>query len=312
MVGLLQRFLGNGTDVSADLRKPVRGPSPATAFSVAALERAFLKVQANDGGPGGDGVTLAEFDRSRAARLTALSAALIDGSYRPGSHRRPAIPKADGSRRPLAIPCIADRVAQTAFLLALTSELDKRMHPSSFAYRPGRGVRDALAEARRLIASGRRHVVRVDIARYFETVPHEIVLRDLPAWIGDRRMLRLIGAWLRAAAPDGRGLPQGAPVSPMLANIHLDPVDRAMERGGVAFVRYADDMVALARSTGDGQAILERLTAALSARGLALRSDKTGVFPVSSGVCFLGEPLAERRSGAFAVLGRILGVRAVG
>lgn len=288
--------------------KPVRAPIPARAFSIAALERAFLKVRANAGGPGGDNLTIETFDRNRAERLAELSTALISGTYKPGPYRHLAIPKI-GGKRPLAIPSVVDRVAQTAWLFALTPALDARMQKSSYAYRPRRGVQDALTEARRLIAEGRPWIVSVDIERYFETVPHETLLRDLDDWIAERRMNRLVWLWLKAASTCGRGLAQGSPISPVLANIHLDPIDRAMERSGHRFVRYADDMVAFARSAAEGEAIRRQLCTALTARGLRASAEKSRVAHARLGVEFLGETLVQHPARFRSLLRKVFSLR---
>nr|WP_294546835.1 reverse transcriptase domain-containing protein [uncultured Rhodopila sp.] len=278
-----------------------RQPEALSAFSVPALERAFLRVRANNGGPGGDGVTIAAFDRTRAERLQALSAALIAGVYRPAPSRRLMLPKLGGGR-PLLIPAVADRVAQTAWLLALTPAIDARMHAASFAYRPGRGVRDAVAAARAHVAAGRVHVVRVDIVRCFETVLHGRLLAELPRWIDDPLLRAAAVHWVRSTSAAGRGLAQGAPLSPLLANIYLDPLDRALDAAGVTFVRYADDIAAFARTGKEGQDVLALIQRTLETRGLAVNAGKSGVAHARSGVAFLGMPLADRRLGLVAIL----------
>lgn len=284
--------------VTEDLRpatRPARLPQPRTAFAIAALERAFQKVKANDGGPGGDGVTIGHFDIHRAGRLEALSHALASGAYRPGKARHLTIPKPGGGARPLCIPTVTDRIAQTAWLAATQAGLDARMHGSSFAYRPGRGVREALVAARGAVRSGRVWVVRIDIERCFESAPHDILMRDLPGWIADRRYLRLVEQWLSALAPAGMGLPQGSPVSPILANIHLDPVDRALAKAGVVSVRYADDIALFTRSPSEAEAALRLAGAALAGRGLRLNGAKTAILHAADGAAFLGELLVVSR-----------------
>ncbi len=271
-----------------------RAPFAADAFGVPALERAFLRVRANGGGAGGDGVTLARFDRARAQTLSALSAALMTGVYRPGPLRRIGLRKTDGGRRMLAIPCIVDRVAQTAWLAALAPALEARMHPSSFAYRSGRGVDNAVAAARAQVAAGRRHVARADISAFFDRVPHARLFAELPAWIADKRFLDLARNWVRSAAPSGRGLPQGSPISPALANIFLDPLDRAMAAEGLVAVRYADDVAVFCRSAAEGRVALHRIAELLNARGLELNPEKSQVVAARAAI-FLGRRLAPGR-----------------
>ena len=278
-------------------RRPpnARQPIAADAFAVPALERAFLRVRANDGGPGADGVTLAAFDRSRAERLGALSAALATGVYRPGPLRRVTLRKSDGGARLLAIPCVADRVVQTAWLFALAPLLESRMHTTSYAYRSGRGVVDALAAARGHVSAGRPYVAKIDIRRFFDNVPHGRLFAELPGWVDDKRFLTLAQAWARDAAPDGRGLPQGSPLSPALANVFLDPIDRAMAAEGLVIVRYADDVAAFCRSAAEARAALIRVGELLSNRGLDINMEKSRVAHAREGIRLLGEILVPAR-----------------
>ena len=276
-------------------RAPRRRPlALAEAFGLPALERAFLRVRANRGGPGGDSVTLARLDRTRAQTLAALSAAVMTGVYRPGPLRRRSLPKKGGGARTLAIPCVVDRIAQTAWLAALAPSLEARMHPASFAYRSGRGVEDAVAAARAHVAAGRDHVARADIRSFFDRVPHPRLFAELPAWIADKPFLDLAKAWIRAAAPAGRGLPQGSPISPALANVFLDPLDRAMAADGLVAVRYADDIAVFCRSSAEGRAALQRIAGHLTGRGLELNPDKSRVVRARE-ANFLGRRLAPGR-----------------
>jgi CRISPR-associated protein Cas1 len=284
----------------------VRQPGPGDAFGTAALERAFLRVRANGGGPGGDGVTAAVFDRTRAGRLGALGAALMTGVYRPGPLRRLSIAKPAGGRRALAVPCVADRVAQTAWLFALSPSIEARLHPASFAYRAGRGVREALAAARAHVAGGRPFVVRVDIASFFDTVPHARLLAELPGWVQDAAMLSLARGWVRHAAPNGRGLPQGSPISPLLANLYLDPLDRALAARGRVHVRYADDIALFCRSRPEAEAALSEVADLLSERGLSLNREKSRAAHARTGVTFLGAALVPARQRLLHRLRRLL------
>ncbi|MGD1036616.1 MAG: reverse transcriptase/maturase family protein [Roseiarcus sp.] len=302
---LLSRLVRRAPPPPSPKSTRLRQPAAADAFGVPALERAFLRVRANGGGAGGDGVTLARFDRARAQTLAALSAALATGVYRPGPLRRVGLRKRGGGRRPLAIPCVVDRVVQTAWLSALAPTLEARMHPSSFAYRSGRGVDDAVAAARAHVASGRAYVARVDIQDFFDRIPHARLFAELPAWIADKRFLDLARTWVRTAAPAGRGLPQGSPISPALANVYLDPLDRAMAAEGLVAVRYADDIAVFCHSASEGRAALERLGDLLSARGLELNVDKSRVVAAHA-ADFLGKRLAPRRLRLGERLGRLL------
>lgn len=273
----------------------LRTPALEAAFSSAQLHRAWKKVRGNGGCGGGDGISLALFGRRATSRLAALRAALLDGSYRTGKLRHVRLKQPGGRRRELAIPTITDRIAQTAMLFAITPELDRRMSQRSFAYRPGRSAAQALALARRHLADGHTWIVDADISRFFESVPHGPLVQELAIWIEDEGLLGLIARWLAAFAPGGRGLPQGAPLSPLLANLYLHPLDRILAAAGIAAVRYADDFVLLARDRASAEAALRLTGKLLRGRGLALNPAKTAIVPARTGVRFLGQPLRARR-----------------
>ena len=247
---------------------------------------------ANGGGPGGDGITIEAFQSDLENHLAHLASALAEGRYRPGPLRQFRVDKPDGRSRKLAVPCVVDRVAQTAVLQALTPALDARMADESFAYRPGRSVAQALAVARSAIAGGYSWIVDADIERFFDSIPHRPLLRELTIWLDDCRFLGLIGLWLRAFAPAGCGLPQGAPLSPLLANLYLHPLDRILAAAGILGVRYADDLILLCRSRDVAERARRIASGALKASGLRLHADKTRIAHVSAGVVFLGETLS--------------------
>jgi group II intron reverse transcriptase/maturase len=284
----MQRF---GSRPSTAPTAPARlALTPEAAFAPAALHDAWRRVRANGGGPGGDGDTIDSFARQLDRRLAALAADLASGRYRPGPLRRVAIAKPAGGKRELAIPCLRDRVAQTALLNALTPQLDHRMSETSFAYRPGRSVAQALAAARTQVAQGRRIVVDADIAGFFDNVPHAPLLAELGIWLDDPRLLALIGLWLRGFNPTARGLAQGAPLSPLLANLWLHPLDRLLAAAGHAAIRYADDFVVLCRHRAEADRALALVHAICAERGLLLHAAKTRIAEAAE-VRFLGEDL---------------------
>ena len=264
--------------------------SPADVFAPSALHEAWRRVRSNGGGAGGDGETIPAFAARLDQRLAGLAASLTSGRYRPGPLRRVPIAKPNGGQRELAIPCLVDRVAQTALLIALTPLLDHRMSETSFAYRPGRSVAQALAAARADVARGRRVVVDADIAGFFDNVPHGPLLAELAIWLDDPRLLALIGVWLRGFGGDGRGLAQGAPLSPLLANLWLHPLDRLLAAAGLSAIRYADDFVVLCATAQEADHALALVRGICTERGLALHPGKTRIADAAT-VCFLGEIL---------------------
>lgn len=252
------------------------------------LEAAWEKVRANHGAAGGDGMTVEEFDIDLPTRLVRLQLGLMHGTYRPGRLRRIDVAKDDGGTRPLAIPPVVDRVAQTAAALVLTPLLDPEMHDDSFAYRPGRSVQMAVARVAQYRRQGYDWVVDGDIERYFERVPHERLLERLARDISEPPLLDLIELWLESFSDMGLGLPQGAPLSPLLANLYLDDVDERIAARGVRLVRFADDFLLMCRSAAAAEGARDRMAALLAEHGLRLHPDKTRIVPFEQGFRFLG------------------------
>lgn len=258
------------------------------ATDIETLLSAWSRVLANGGAAGGDNVTLAKFLVNASQRIARLSAALRAGSYVPGPLRRVDIPKKSGGTRPLAIPCVADRVAQTAVGQTLAPHLDREFEEASYGYRVGRGVREAVRRVSELRGKGHMFVVDADISRYFEAVPHEPLMARLGESMTDGPLTRLISLWLEHAAPTGRGLAQGSPLSPLLANLYLDRLDEAFAKRGAHIVRFADDFVILTESRQGAEGALARAETLLAEQGLMLNREKTKVTSFDQGFRFLG------------------------
>jgi CRISPR-associated protein Cas1 len=267
---------------------PERDPLFFRATSTDQLWLAWERVRANNGAAGGDGVTVARFAPFAKGAIDALSRRLRGFSYRPGPSRRVMIPKRAGGFRPLDIPCVVDRIAQGAVALTLVPVLEPEFEDSSFAYRPGRGVADAVRRVASLRREGYTHAVDADITDYFANVPHEPLLAKLEKHAGDDAILDLVALWLEHHAPAGVGLPQGSPLSPLLANLYLDALDEAVQTRGVRIVRYADDFVILAKTEGAARAALSQVTGLLAQHGLTLNAEKTRVVDFDQGFRFLG------------------------
>ncbi|WP_413204155.1 CRISPR-associated endonuclease Cas1 [Rhodospirillum sp. A1_3_36] len=275
-----------------DGKRPPRHSLYEQATRLDSLEAAWHRVRANAGAAGGDGVTVGLFDEGAAVRLLSLHKALRDGSYLPGPIRRVSFAKADGGERVLSIPCVVDRVVQTAVTDALVPHLEPEFEDASFAYRPGRSVVQAVERVRALRGKGYLWVVDGDIERFFDRVPHGPLLAALDVHVDDPALMDLIAVWLEHAGEGGLGLPQGSPLSPLLSNLYLDDLDEAAQDAafgpGVRLVRYADDFVLLCRTEARARAVLERVGETLAALGLSLNRDKTRVVSFDSGFRFLG------------------------
>lgn len=252
------------------------------------LREAWTKVAANNGAAGGDGMPVSRFAIVAESQLEFLSCALKDGRYRPGPARHVLIPKKNGGVRPLDIPCVADRVVQGAAVLVLEPVLEPHMEDSSFAYRRGRSVARAVARIGALRRQGFTHVVDGDIRSYFERIPHERLIAKLEQHVDDVAMIDLIWLWLETYSLTGRGVPQGSPISPILANIYLDSVDEAIAAENVRIVRFADDFVLLAKTKSKAEKALADMRVLLEAEGLELHPEKTRLVDFDTGFRFLG------------------------
>lgn len=248
------------------------------------LAAAWQHVQANQGAAGIDGQSCERFAAQSARYLNELAEDLQTGRYQASPVRRVEIAKADGKKRPLGIPTVKDRIVQTAVKRVIEPIFEQAFLPTSYGFRPGRGCKDALREVDALLKEGYTHVVDADLKSYFDSIPHARLMARIEERISDGRLLKLLADWLRQDiihglerwTPSG-GAPQGAVISPLLANIYLHPLDEQMAQQGYRMVRYADDFVILCQSAELAQQALEEVRAWTQAHGLTLHPDKTHV-----------------------------------
>ena len=253
-------------------------------YRIQTLEAAWHKVRDNAGAAGIDGQSVKQFEFRAKVYLAELEQALKTGEYRPKPIRRVEIPKGGGKWRPLGIPVVKDRIVQTALKLVIEPIFEREFEDCSYGFRPQRGCKDALREVDELIKQGYTHVVDADLESYFDTIPHAQLMRQIEERISDGRVLELIGLFLSQGICQGMkrwtpvgGTPQGAVLSPLLANIYLHPLDRQMRERGYRMVRYADDFVVLCRNAGKAQAGLNEVRSWVEQNGLRLNTDKTHV-----------------------------------
>ncbi len=261
------------------------------------MVKAWKRVKANRGSAGVDGRTIAETAAYLRTHWPRIRESLLNGSYRPEPVRRVQIPKPDGGMRELGIPTVTDRLIQQALLQVLQPKIDPTFSEHSYGFRPGRRAHDAVLAARRYVQDGYRVVVDVDLEKFFDRVNHDILMERLSRRIDDKAVLRLIRRYLVAGIMDGgvvmpryEGTPQGGPLSPLLANVLLDEVDRALETRGHRFARYADDCNVYVRSRQAGERVLDGLRRLYDRLHLKVNETKTAVAP-ATGRKFLGYEL---------------------
>ena len=268
-------------------------------YAPANLQSAFAKVWRKGGCAGADAQTVAHFARQAEAELARLHEQLRDGTYRPQPVRRVWIPKPGSSeQRPLGIPAVRDRTVQAALRHVLEPIFEAEFAEHSYGFRPGRGAKDALRRVDTLLQAGYDWVVDADLKSYFDTIPHDRLLALVKARVADGPVLALVESFLRAGVmeeakgwqPTQRGTPQGGVISPLLANLYLDPFDHSMARAGWELVRYADDFVILCRSEAEAQAALSQVREWVQAAGLVLHPEKTRIVNAAQpgGFDFLG------------------------
>jgi RNA-directed DNA polymerase len=269
--------------------------------SSANLNQAYKRVKANKGAPGVDGMTVADLRGWIADNRERLIVSLLDGSYRPQPVRGVKIPKAGGKgMRQLGIPAVVDRLVQQAILQVLEPLLDPGFSGSSYGFRPERSAHDALRQAREYVADGYGTVVDLDLEKFFDRVNHDILMARLSRRIGDTRLLAIIRRFLQAGMlvngvciERQEGTPQGGPLSPLLANLLLDDLDKELERRGHRFCRYADDCNIYVRSQAAGQRVMASVTAFLEGKlQLRVNREKSAVAPVEERQ-FLGHRLGK-------------------
>ena len=260
------------------------------------MQRAWKRVKANRGAPGIDGTSVEEFPAFARSHWPAIRQALLDGSYQPSPVRRVCIPKPCGrGQRLLGIPTVLDRLICQAIQQVLTPIFDPGFSESSFGFRPGRSAHGAVRQVQRYIREGWRMAVDLDLEKFFDKVNHDVLLARIARKVRDKRLLALIGRYLRAGVLVGDiiqateiGTPQGSPLSPLLANILLDDFDKELERRRLRFARYADDMRILVRSVRAGERVKASLTRYLTSRlKLAVSEPKSRLCHVTECV-FLG------------------------
>jgi len=248
----------------------------------ATLLLAWQKVARNRGAAGVDGQSVKRFAAKADKYLQELEQVLKAGTYRAQPVRRVEIPKGPGKTRPLGIPAVKDRIVQTALKMVIEPIFEWDFVDASYGFRPGRGCKDALREVDQLIKAGYTHVVDADLASYFDTIPHERLMQRIEERISDGRILALIRQYLsqdivqglKRWTPTG-GTPQGAVVSPLLANLYLHPLDVRMRAKGYRMVRYADDFVVMCPSGQMAQKALAEVQAWVQENELTLHPDKT-------------------------------------
>jgi group II intron reverse transcriptase/maturase len=248
------------------------------------LARALKRVRQNKGSAGIDGMTVDELVPYLREHWPAIREQLLTGHYQPSAVRQHLIPKADGRMRMLGIPTVLDRFIQQAVLQVLQPRFDPTFSESSYGFRPGRRAHDAVRKAQQYVQSGRRWVVDVDLAQFFDRVNHDVLMGKLNRRITDRRLLTLIRRYLHAGIlANGvvqdrhEGTPQGGPLSPLLANVLLDEVDKALERRGHRFARYADDCNVYVQSKRAGERVMEALVGLYAKLKLYVNTEKSAV-----------------------------------
>ena len=267
------------------------------------LQAAWLRVKANGGAAGVDGMTLAQFPAFARQHWGEIRSRLLAGTYHPAPVRRVFIPKPNGDLRPLGIPTVLDRVIQQAIAQILTPLFDPHFSTHSYGFRYGKQAHQAVRSVQAAAEAGHNYAVDCDLKSFFDTVKFDRLMRLLARRISNKQVLRLIGIYLRAGVqlPEGKveattqGVPQGGPLSPLLANIMLDPLDKELERRGLRFARYADDFLILVKSLRAAQRVMQSITRFVEVRlKLVVNRQKSQAAPLSA-CTFLGFQIRRGR-----------------
>ena len=271
------------------------------------LKKALAQVKRNKGAAGIDGMSVADLPAHLKEHWPTIRSQLLDGSYKPQPVRRVEIPKASGGKRPLGIPTVLDRFIQQAAMQVLQADWDGTFSEASFGFRPGRSAHRAVERAQAYIASGHAVVVDIDLEKFFDRVNHDILMGLMAKRVTDKRILKLVRAFLNAGVLEGglvsptqEGTPQGGPLSPLLSNLMLDVLDKELEKRGHRFVRYADDCNIYVRSRKAGERVMAGIERFLAKRlKLKVNKAKSAVAKPSVrkflGFSFTGENEPRRR-----------------
>ena len=288
---------GSGLDEAKLTPRAPNDTGPGLLTAVLAREnllRAFKQVRANKGAAGVDGLDIDQTSKMLRTAWPVIRDRLLKGTYRPQPVRRVMIPKPGGGERELGIPTVLDRLIQQALLQVLQPILDPTFSQHSYGFRPGKSAHEAVLAAQSFVQSGRRIVVDVDLETFFDRVDHDILIDRLRKKVPDPGVIRLVRAYLNADIADGdvfikrtKGTPQGGPLSPLLANLLLDEVDKELERRGHAFCRYADDCNVYVRSRRAGDRVMTLLRRLYGRLHLTVNDAKSAVASVF-GRKFLG------------------------
>ena len=251
------------------------------------IERAARRVRSNKGAPGIDGMTVDELPGWLREQWPSVREQLLAGTYEPSPVRRVMIPKRGGGERMLGIPTVGDRLIQQAILLVLQPQIDPTFSEHSYGFRPGRSAHDAVSQMRARVVEGRVWVVDIDLEKFFDRVNHDMLMGRLAKRVEDSKILRAVRRYLETGvmvegikAKRDDGTPQGGPLSPFLANVYLDEVDKELEQRGHAFVRYADDLRVLVRSKRAGERVMANLVERFTKLKLRVNESKSAVAKV--------------------------------